>query len=114
MTRARDFADVISGQFDLPAGSLDNAPATTDASNLTSGTLDANRLPTEIVSSDTSPQLGGELDTNSNAIRFGASKWTIELDGNNLLFKYNGTAKIKFADDGEIVTVDDVAAFGTI
>ena len=25
MTRARDFADVISGQFDLPADSLDNA-----------------------------------------------------------------------------------------
>ena len=25
MTRARDFADVISGQFDLPVGSLDNA-----------------------------------------------------------------------------------------
>lgn len=26
MTRARDFADVISGNFDLPAGALDNAP----------------------------------------------------------------------------------------
>lgn len=25
MTRARDFADVISGNFDLPAGALDNA-----------------------------------------------------------------------------------------
>ena len=25
MTRARDFANVISGQFDIPAGSLDNA-----------------------------------------------------------------------------------------
>ncbi len=63
---------------------------------------------------DTTPQLGGTLDTNGQAIQFGASKWTIELDGNNLLFKYNGTAKIKFADDGEIVTVDDVTAFGTI
>jgi subtilisin family serine protease len=27
MTRARDFADVISGEFDLPAGALDNAQA---------------------------------------------------------------------------------------
>ena len=53
------------------------------------------------------------MDTNNQAIQFGTSKWTIELDGNNLLFKYNGTAKIKFADDGEIVTVDDVTAFGT-
>tara|TARA_B100000161_G_scaffold66567_1_gene45252 strand:- start:1296 stop:3509 length:2214 start_codon:yes stop_codon:yes gene_type:complete len=64
--------------------------------------------------SDTSPQLGGTLDTNGQAIQFGSSKWTIELSGDNLLFKYNGTAKIKFASDGEIVSVDDVTAFGTI
>lgn len=43
MTRARDFADVISGQFDLPVGSLDNVPAA------------------DLVN-DTSPQLGGNLD----------------------------------------------------
>tara|TARA_R100000388_G_C7231638_1_gene155051 strand:- start:840 stop:1466 length:627 start_codon:yes stop_codon:yes gene_type:complete len=80
--------------------------AVTDVSNVLS-------VPTDLVN-DTSPQLGGTLDTNSQAIQFGSSKWTIELSGNNLLFKYNGTAKIKFADDGEIVTVDDVTAFGTI
>jgi len=51
MTRARDFADVISGQFDLPAGSLDN---------------------TEVVD-DATPQLGGNLDTNGNNIAFGDS-----------------------------------------
>ena len=51
MTRARDFADVISGQFDLPAGSLDNS---------------------EVVD-DTTPQLGGNLDTNGNNIAFGDS-----------------------------------------
>ena len=98
------------------------------ASNLTSGTIPDARFPatlpavsganltginTDLVD-DTTPQLGGTLDTNGQAIQFGASKWTIELSGNNLLFKYNGTAKIKFADDGEIVTVDDVTAFGTI
>lgn len=80
--------------------------AVTDVSNVLS-------VPTDLVN-DTSPQLGGTLDTNSQAIQFGSSKWTIELSGNNLLFKYNGTAKIKFADDGEIVTVDDVTAFGSI
>ena len=69
--------------------------------------------PSDLVN-DTSPQLGGTLDTNGQAIQFGSSKWTIELSGDNLLFKYNGTAKIKFASDGEIVTVDDVTAFGTI
>ena len=64
--------------------------------------------------SDQTPQLGGTLDTNGQAIQFGSSKWTIELSGDNLLFKYNGTAKIKFASDGEIVSVDDVTGFGTI
>ena len=46
MTRARDFADVISGQHDLPSGALDNATLV----------------------NDTSPQLGGNLDLNSNNI----------------------------------------------
>ena len=117
-----DNVDIIAyGAFSLTV-------AQADASNLTSGTIPDARFPsalpaidgsaltginTDLVS-DTSPQLGGTLDTNNQAIQFGTSKWTIELDGNNLLFKYNGTAKIKFADDGEIVTVDDVTAFGTI
>ena len=85
------------------------------ASNLTSGTIPDARFPatlpavsganptgisTDLVG-DTSPQLGGTLDTNGQAIQFGASKWTIELSGNNLVFKFNGTAKIKFADDGD-------------
>ena len=71
------------------------------------------QLPADLVG-DTTPQLGGNLDTNGNSILFGSSKWSIELDGNNLVFKYNGTGKIKFVDDGEIVSVDDVTAFGTI
>jgi hypothetical protein len=71
------------------------------------------QLPADLVG-DTTPQLGGNLDTNGNSILFGSSKWSIELDGNNLVFKYNGTGKIKFVDDGEIVTVDDLTAFGTI
>ncbi len=86
------------------------------AYNSTSGDFEPTTItvPASDLVNDTSPQLGGTLDTNNQAIQFGSSKWTIELSGNNLLFKYNGTAKIKFADDGEIVTVDDVTAFGSI
>lgn len=76
-------------------------------------TAQVRQLPADLVG-DTTPQLGGNLDTNGNSILFGSSKWSIELDGNNLVFKYNGTAKIKFVDDGEIVSVDDLTAFGTI
>lgn len=49
MTRARDFANVISGQFDLPVGALDNVPAA------------------DLVN-DTTPQLGGNLDGQTNNI----------------------------------------------
>ena len=53
-------------------------------------------VPTDLVG-DTSPQLGGDLDTNGNAILFGSSKWAISLDtgDNELLFKYNGTTVFK-------------------
>ena len=83
------------------------------AYNSSSGDFEPTTISSDLVS-DTSPQLGGTLDTNGQAIQFGSSKWTIELSGDNLLFKYNGNAKIKFASDGEIVSVDDVTAFGTI
>jgi hypothetical protein len=73
-----------------------------------------NAINTELVT-DTSPQLGGELDTNGNAIRFGTSKWTIALDtgDNDLNFKYNGTTVFKLASTGAVTSAADITAFGT-
>lgn len=98
MTKARDMANIVGGGFAIPSTSLGNA------------------LPAELVGSDTSPQLGGELDTNGNAIRFGASAWTIELDtgDNDLLFKYNGTAVYKLASNGSVTSADNMTAFGSV
>ena len=78
-----------------------------DGSNLTG-------INTDLVG-DTTPQLGGNLDTNGNAILFGSSKWSIELDtgDNDLLFKYNGTTVFKLASNGAVTSADDVTAFGT-
>ena len=64
MTRARDFADVISGQFDLPSGSLDNS---------------------EVVD-DTSPQLGGNLDVNGNSI--------VSASNGDIAITPNGTGSV--------------------
>ena len=64
-------ASPSSGQFLKYDGNNwvgDNVPASNDASALTTGTLDAARLPAEIVSSDTTPQLGGALDAQTNNI----------------------------------------------
>lgn len=98
MTRARDLADVISGQFDVPAGSLDNAP---------SG---------DIVD-DTTPQLGGNLDVQTHSIVSVSNQdiaitpngtGSIVLDGLNWpqadgsagqLLKTDGSGQLSFVDD---------------
>ena len=73
-----------------------------------------NAISTELVN-DPSPQLSAELDTNGNAIRFGASKWTIELDtgDNDLNFKYNGTTVFKLASTGAVTSANEITAFGS-
>ena len=70
--------------------------------------------PTDLVN-DTTPQLGGNLDTNGNAILFGSSKWQIELDtgDDDLLFKYNGTTVFKLSSAGAVVSADNVTAYGS-
>ena len=102
---------------------------TLSASNLTSGTIPDARFPatlpavsganltginTDLVG-DTTPQLGGNLDTNGNSILFGSSKWSIELDtgDNDLLFKYNGTTVFKLASNGAVTSADNVTAYGS-
>jgi len=71
-------------------------------------------VPTDLIN-DTTPQLGGDLDTNGNSILFGSSKWAIELDtgDNDLLFKYNGTTVFKLASNGAVTSADNITAFGT-
>ena len=70
--------------------------------------------PTDLVA-DPTPQLGGDLDTNGNALLFGSSKWAISLDtgDNELLFKYNGTTVFKLGSNGAVTSANNVTAFGT-
>lgn len=60
---------------------------------------------------DTTPQLGGTLDTNSQAIQFGS--WTILLDGTDLEFRYNNVAKFKLDSSGNATAAGNVTAYGT-
>ena len=76
-------------------------------------------LPADLVG-DTTPQLGGNLDTNNNAILFAGangdtSKWAISLDtgDNDLLFKYNGTTVFKISSAGAVVAADNITAHGS-
>ena len=63
---------------------------------------------------DTTPQLGGNLDTNGNSISFGTSQWTIELGASNRLdFNYNGTTVFSLSSNGAVISANDITAFGT-
>jgi len=86
-----------------------------------SGTLSFATVNTDL-SNDSSPQLGGDLDVNSNdvlmgnqSVKFGTSKWEIVLDtgDNDLLFKYNGTTVFKLASNGAVTSANNVTAFGS-
>ena len=94
------------------------------ADNLTSGTVPSARLSASDtdLSADSSPQLAGDLDVNSNdilmgnqSVKFGTSKWEIVLDtgDNDLLFKYNGTTVFKLASNGAVTSANNVTAFGS-
>lgn len=72
------------------------------------------------LSNDSSPQLGGDLDANSNdilmgnqSVKFGTSKWEIVLDGNDLDFKYNGSTVFKLASNGAVTSANNITAFGS-
>lgn len=71
-----------------------------------------NAIATDVVS-DTSPQLGGSLDTNGQTIAFGS--WTIAIDGsNNLTFSYGGDVKVRMTALGALDVEDDITAFSGI
>tara|TARA_Y100001972_G_C7564679_1_gene283545 strand:+ start:390 stop:611 length:222 start_codon:yes stop_codon:yes gene_type:complete len=72
------------------------------------------------LSADSSPQLAGDLDVNSNdilmgsqSVKFGTSKWEIVLDGNDLDFKYNGSTVFKLASNGAVTSANNITAFGS-
>lgn len=62
---------------------------------------------------DTTPQLGGQLDTNGQSIAFG--NWTIYVDGsNNLSFAYAGDVKLRITAAGALDVEDDITAYSGI
>lgn len=80
-----------------------NINALTGITNFTNSTALVNQ---------TSPTLGGNLNTNGHAIVFGS--WTIELDGTNLVFKYGNDTKIRMTSAGALDVEQDVTAYSGI
>jgi hypothetical protein len=91
------------------------------AYNSTSTDFEPTTITSDLVG-DTTPQLGGDLDVNSNnilmgnqSVKFGTSAWEIVFDSadNDLNFKYNGTTVFKLSSAGAVVAADDITGFGT-
>lgn len=40
--------------------------------------------------------------------------WTATLSGNDMIIQHNGTAKVKIASTGEVTSVHDIGAYGSI
>lgn len=96
---------------------LDGVTATTAEINYLSGVTSNIQaqiagISTALVN-DTTPQLGGILDTNGESIAFG--NWTINIDGsNNLFFAYGGDVKLRITAAGALDVEDDITAFSGI
>jgi hypothetical protein len=54
------------------------------------------------------------LTANSFALDNGASDWTFEVSGNNLIVKYAGVSKMKLDTDGNLTVAGNVTAYGTV
>ena len=87
MTKARDLANFVSTGSPLADGTI----AVADISDLTASATELNILDGD-----------------------GTSGWKVAVSGTDLLFKYNGTAKLKIESDGDVTAVGDVTAFGTL
>ena len=96
------------------------------------------QLPSDVVG-DTSPQLGGNLDLNSNNITGtgninttgtltvtgamqgdqvtldnASNDWTFTVASNKLIISYSGTAKMELDTSGNLKVTGNVTAYGTI
>jgi hypothetical protein len=140
MSKTRNISDLLDANGDVKSTALDNVPASNDASALTTGTLPNARLSavpnsalanssitingsatslggsatisTDVVD-DTSPQLGGNLDSNGNTINmadnnqinFGNSTdGRIVHNGTDFIIQDLGTGDLKLVGDQVRIT----------
>ena len=82
----------------------------------TSGDLTAGELGLDLTNKRIYSSTNGsdvvEMGANPTAVTLGS--WTISVIANELVFDYNGTDVFKLKTTGEVVSANDVTAFGTI
>tara|TARA_R110002096_G_scaffold366798_1_gene560114 strand:+ start:457 stop:2136 length:1680 start_codon:yes stop_codon:yes gene_type:complete len=94
MTKARNIADLLDANGDVKSASLDNVPASDDASALTTGTLPNARLPNNISDGGTE---GTKLASGTTAQR-GSTTGQIRFNTTTLLAEYYTGSEFKSLD----------------
>ena len=104
MTKARNIADLLDANGDVKSASLDNVPASDDASALTTGTLPNARLPDNISDGGTE---GTKIATGTTAQR-GSTAGQIRFNSTTGLAEYYTGTAFKSIDAPPTVTSLDV------
>ena len=104
MTKARNIADLLDANGDVKSASLDNVPASNDASALTTGTLPNARLPDNISDGGTT---GTKLASGTTAQR-GSTAGQIRFNSTTGLAEYYTGTAFKSIDAPPTVTSLDV------
>ena len=102
MTKARNIADLLDANGDVKSASLDNVPASDDASALTTGTLPNARLPNNIVDGGTT---GTRIAQGTTAQR-GSTEGDV---------RYNtDTNSLEIRNNSEFIAVESSMSFTSI
>lgn len=122
MTRARNLADIVSGNFAVPSGSLSNSfdgqysslTGTPAATTLTSlGISNFDQLTCDASGNLTTTSVSGS-GASLTGIEAFPTNWTAALSGSDMVFSYSGTAKFKLTTAGAVIAINDVTAFGSV
>ena len=77
------------------------------------GTLNATLSATGAISAGAN-NITTTATLNAGTVSLGTNGWTVTQDGTNLLFKYNGTSKMKLESNGNLTVTGNVTAYGSI
>jgi len=102
MTKARQLADLLDSNGDVKTASLDNVPASDNASALTSGTLPNARLPSNIV----------DAGTEGTKIAQGTTAQRGSTEGQ---LRYNTTTNsLEIRNDSEFLAIEKALAISSV
>ena len=93
---------------------MDGVTATTAELNYVDGVTSAIQTQIDAKAPSSSPTLTTPTLSSVVTITGGTQSWTVTASGTNLTFAYNGTNVMKVDSSGNLTTIGNVTAYGTI